>query len=756
MPQQVTDDRTDRDPDAVQFFEAIRSEPVDTETLAAVCERIRERHPSVGTFSFDFLEQSEGGSVREGELSPGLRVETGTPQPIVDAWNTVKVVGLFAMVDGVYCGAAIGRDVRGRDFKACVLPVEGEDCCEVSAHKDKRAVRLPAGEGGFSLRISVPTSSAERTVQVFSRPFLSSGRDLRYAPAGSPVYERLMSIKVEPRVWKFALENFPGPEVLLDPSSPAPQPSLTRSRGLVSDKPIHSPQKHITKQDDPSDGWSNNSLGSGLRSTKEEVERAQKFPWSTVFAKPASDEEESEIEGSDEDKSRVDPPRSKEDYQGQISELVTRVRGLEIEAQQREEAVVTTFNDMAQRFYELKADLKSARQTIKELKENRSRVAPPTRGGSLSGSELNELVRLVSGELSMTTDWVKRDEVSFLPTQVQWLDVEAKVDAVHLEMFNAAGSVPRLYARMDVVEASRTSTAIEMGGHVFADEMAMDGWLRTLNDPNVNRFVPDFVSLFLLAEPKYETIDKGLDQTAAAKKAHFDSLEVATIDLSYSMKYPDRILKASDKEAATDTDGMEWAAPFATHASFEGTYNNGAHQRLKKRINGVLKALEGGVDYAFPVKTHPKANAVFKAQIALSGIQCLEFLDAQSPLWKQIAGGGMSDAEAWQRNLVFAKQVFDEVATVRTTNSESSMSSKVWASFRTSELLKVYQRHNWVEHPKTSSILALTSIRKEGKALAESAAQLQSHKASIKNHDAAIKKLTEDIKELKKKNPSLA
>ena len=131
-------------------------------------------------------------------------------------------------------------------------------------------------------------------------------------------------------------------------------------------------------------------------------------------------------------------------------------------------------------------------------------------------------------------------------------------------------------------------------------------------------------------------------------------------------------------------------------------------------------------------------------------------LGCSVPFVEADSWGGMTDAEAWQRNLVFAKQVFDEVATVRTTNSESSMSSKVWASFRTSELLKVYQRHNWVEHPKTSSILALTSIRKEGNALADTAAQLLSHKTSIKNHDTSIKKLTDEIKELKKKNPSLA
>jgi hypothetical protein len=62
--------------------------------------------------------------------------------------------------------------------------------------------------------------------------------------------------------------------------------------------------------------------------------------------------------------------------------------------------------------------------------------------------------------------------------------------------------------------------------------------------------------------------------------------------------------------------------------------------------------------------------------------------------------------------MVYAKQIFDDVRTVRSPNSAASTGSYVWAAFLTVHLLKEYQRHNWVEHPKTSSILALTSMGK--------------------------------------------
>ena len=80
------------------------------------------------------------------------------------------------------------------------------------------------------------------------------------------------------------------------------------------------------------------------------------------------------------------------------------------------------------------------------------------------------------------------------------------------EVFNNAGSVPRLLARVEALEAAKVATAVELGGHIFTDEAATDAWARTFMDPNLNRFCMDFVSLFLLAKPKFETVASGLEQ----------------------------------------------------------------------------------------------------------------------------------------------------------------------------------------------------------------------------------------------------
>jgi hypothetical protein len=300
------------------------------------------------------------------------------------------------------------------------------------------------------------------------------------------------------------------------------------------------------------------------------------------------------------------------------------------------------------------------------------------------------------------------------------------------------------------------ATAIEIAGHVFVDEAATEAWARTFADPNIHRFCVDFVSFFLLAEPRFESVEGGLEQMAAVVKAKYLSRDLATIELSYSIVYPSRILKTSDKADAQLTDGIIWASQFATFDTFEGDYNNGTHLRLKRSLNQVAKAMENGIDYHFPAASRPLANAVFKEQTRVSLTQRIEFLDSISPLYKNIQGSGMSDKDAWQRVLVFAKQVFVDVATVRAPNSESSMGSMIWSPFRTAELLKEYQRHNWVEHPKTSSFLALTSMRKEGiRAMEELTSKVNTQIASVNRHSTELKRLADDLKDLRKKNPSL-
>jgi hypothetical protein len=116
---------------------------------------------------------------------------------------------------------------------------------------------------------------------------------------------------------------------------------------------------------------------------------------------------------------------------------------------------------------------------------------------------------------------------------------------------------------------------------VFPDEAATEAWVRRLAEEIVHRFAVDMFSLFLMADPKYETVSQGLQQTAAAVKVQFASIDLATIDLSHGMHYPPGMLRSSDKAKAQTTDGIVWGPTYVSHKVFRGEYNNGTRQRTK-------------------------------------------------------------------------------------------------------------------------------------------------------------------------------
>lgn len=779
-----TADGYDVTADAREFWQGIR-DGADPSSLNAIRERLKEHCPSIDAFSFELVgDEALGTGTESSPRSENLStVGPNTPSSCASAWNSAKLVSLCLLDSRDVCGAAIGTVRAGTlDFKACSQPYLS---CEYGTHKAKNTIRMdmPLIADAFALRIGVPVSSGA-VVQVFSRPYLCS-TDLVHLPQGSKGFALLMSLAFEPRVWKLLLSAFPGPSILLrldappqtkpavetfaTPRSYSPPPVKSESSAdslkEVTEAPISSPfaaRGGLPPVATQRDGWSDGSLSDddaafandnasvpsqrGSLSGPRRSNKAGLFPWDNI----ANDlQVQHSVASSNVSLSSSVPSTADKT----LAKLLTRVKELEAREKARESSLGKLLVALNNANKDLGRDLRKAREEIARLNRAppQAVVVPQSAPSQPAPVDLNHLATQLFRVIKEDGRFALRSDIPRVPN-----DLEGTLQSWENEFYHSAGLIPRLIARVELLEASRSATSIEMGGHVFSDEGAVEAFLKPLNDPNAHRFCADFLALLLLAEPKFETIQQGLDQTAAAMKAHFPSLDVATIDLSYKMVYPPRILKSSDKEAAQENGGVEWASGFASHVAFDGTYNNGTHFNLEKSLKGVIRAWEAGIDATFPVRTHPKPNAVFKAQLNVAGTQCLEYLGSLTPLFKQISGGGMSDKEAWSRGLVFSKQIFDDVALVRAINSEGTIASKVWASFKTTEMLKSYQMHNWVEHPKASSILALTSIRKEGKIVTDTIAKLRDQNSTIAKHSTDIKKLQEDIKALKQKNPSLA
>jgi hypothetical protein len=770
---------------AASFFDLIRRPQLDEAEVMATVQQIRGACPEVSSFSFEFVDdEGEELARAEGESTPRLSVEVGTPASTVDAWNSVKLVGLFEL-DCDVCGAAIGNVKAGcPDFKACVLPAEGDDGCPFATHKARSAVKVEFPTAGVNLHVPVP-SSATRPAQVFSRPFLTAD-DLVYMGPKTVGYRRLKALMMEPRCWKFIIEHFPGAEALRDPSQPPssylqaqqsagggseipyeqflpPARAIDASTaGLdeVTDQPITSPRASglpfsQQQQEASITSWGDNSAAASVARS---IERSMR-------SRTSRDPEEEG--GPNVGAVRRDRARDRRNVRRVEEEVPSDLSSDESD----EFGNITSFRQVGRILKQmqikhdkaenkLKLRLLAAEDKARDLQEKLDDATFDLPTAEVLRSQIEKLddatfrsvVDKVFELLKKDPTYIDRsDLIAATATPSSDQELVRRLEDVERDLFHSAGTVPQLLSRLEHLETSRSATAVELGGYVFSDDGAVDAWLKPLNDPNVNRFCVDFVILLLMAEPRFETVSKGLEQTAAVKKAQFESLDVATIDLSYKITYPPRILQSSERESAMDNDNVEWATPFATHSAFEGTYNNGTHLRLKKAINGVVKAIEGGLDSAYPPRLHPKINAVFKDQLRLTADQCLGFLDSCIPLFRKISGGGMEEKEAWTRVLVFVKQVFDDIAVVRAVNSEATLGSKVWASFVTANMLRGYQTNNWVEHPKTSSILALTAMRKEGRALQQMMATLGSHTSTLQSHTTDIKKLKEDMK--KKSTP---
>jgi aminoglycoside phosphotransferase len=126
-----------------------------------------------------------------------------------------------------------------------------------------------------------------------------------------------------------------------------------------------------------------------------------------------------------------------------------------------------------------------------------------------------------------------------------------------------------------------------------------------------------------------------------------------------------------------------------------------------------------------------------------------------TPLFKTMKIGGLSHPEAWSRVLVYTKSLLEDIKSVRALSAEKDCAAMIWGSFRTAELLKEYTRLRWVQHPQVSSILALTSMQREGKALTDAVATMGTQATTLKKHTTDLKQVQDDYKQLKRSNPSL-
>jgi len=122
----------------------------------------------------------------------------------------------------------------------------------------------------------------------------------------------------------------------------------------------------------------------------------------------------------------------------------------------------------------------------------------------------------------------------------------------------------------------------------------------------------------------------------------------------------------------------------------------------------------------------------------------------------------LSAEEAWDRVFVFVMEFLTSLREVRVISSDmSEEASMIWGCFKATDLAEEFRRQKFVEHPKALSILALTSIEREGKSMVlleqRIAKQIAEANKSDKlmKLDTRVQTVENKLKNIIAKNPEL-
>ena len=313
-----------------------------------------------------------------------------------------------------------------------------------------------------------------------------------------------------------------------------------------------------------------------------------------------------------------------------------------------------------------------------------------------------------------------------------------RVANLEMSVDQPGGIIDLLRERVQLIEDRKTSVAVKRGGTLFKDLDDCRALMTVLGGKNCHLYSMDLVSMLIAAPDPFTTVSEGMAAEADAVKAKFDSQLDGCISVSYKLTYPPDMVEKnksrSDDDDQDDTDNYNWGPGFASKKKFTGSNSNGAHNKYKKSLLKTYNNLQNSINASFPESTHPKAHAIFTHQNRLTYDQVTGFLESFNPIYDSMIKGGMTPKTAWLRVLVYAKSVFEDIATVRQkATGIRDPAAMVWGSFQTSELLEEYQRCDWVKHPQVTSILALAAMQYDGQSVADLKARIFELEREFKN-----------------------
>ena len=368
--------------------------------------------------------------------------------------------------------------------------------------------------------------------------------------------------------------------------------------------------------------------------------------------------------------------------------------------------------------------------------------------GIVDQMDLSKLAPLVGRHLRMEA----------LRTSLSHL--EGRIAGLEGDLHDPEGSVGALHRKLEEWEARRDSSASSRGGYTFRDQDDVEALVATVPDPEFYRYFLDIFSFLSIAPNSFGTYAEGIKVHADSIKAQFGSVLASKMKLSYEVAYPEVMIKQVDTDATAAQEGTKFTPMFLSSDVFQDQFRKGSHRRILKQVEKIYDLMQLAVDTVFPLsdaRGKPgldarKLNMIISDHNRRGYNQTIGFIESLLPLDRTFRSGGLANSDSWERVHIYAREFMTNIQDVRVSSAEmNTPASMIWGSFKATDLAEEYKKQKFIEHPKVCSILALTSIEREGNSIAEAIASLQSNSDTIGALLKRVVQCEKDLKWVKKK-----
>jgi hypothetical protein len=136
--------------------------------------------------------------------------------------------------------------------------------------------------------------------------------------------------------------------------------------------------------------------------------------------------------------------------------------------------------------------------------------------------------------------------------------------------------------------------------------------------------------------------------------------------------------------------------------------------------------------------------------------QTIAFIESLLPVYRTFTNGGMPVMDAWDRTKIYVQEFFQCIQDARLVALEATSSAAmIWGSMKATDLAEEFKKQKFIEHPKVVSILALTSIEREGKAINDALKDIKAEKETVNKVEKRVQAVETTIKNLRAKNSDL-